>query len=105
MTEAWTPLAPEDLLAMHTLAGSTPLRIDLVYAQPDHPENVLKPALYRPDARLWLHRDFAEIVVLAAKRCFNEKSLLFVLKDGLRPVEAQEAMERPAIVKANPHWM
>jgi D-alanyl-D-alanine dipeptidase len=98
-------IAPEDLIAMDTLARETPLRVDLVYAQAEHPENIFKTALYRPDAKLWLHKDFAEIVVLAAKRCFNEKSLIFVLKDGLRPVEAQEAMEQSDIVKANPHWM
>jgi len=104
MEDGFIKIAPQDLVAMDDLAKDTPLRIDLVYAQPTHPENIFKTALYRPDAKLWLHRDFAEIVTLAARRCFNEKSLIFVLKDGLRPVEAQQAMQQTDIVKANPHW-
>jgi hypothetical protein len=64
-------IPPEDLIAMDTLADTTPLRIDIVYAQPAHPENMFREAIYRPDARLWLHKDFAPIVVLAAKRCFG----------------------------------
>ena len=101
-----TPLItipPSDLIAMDTLA-ITPLRIDIVYAQETHPENIFGMALYKPDARLWLHRDFAEIVTLAAKNCYEHHGLIFVLKDGLRTIEAQAMMQETAIVKANPHW-
>lgn len=97
-------IPPEDLVAMDTLAARTPLRIDIVYAQAQHPENIFGLALYRPEARLWLHRDFAEIVALAAKRCHDEHGYVFVLKDGLRTVEAQALMQETEIVKANPHW-
>lgn len=93
-----------DLLAMDTVAKDAPLRIDIVYAQARHPENIFGLALYRPDARMWLHRDFAEIVISAAASCYAETGYIFVLKDGLRTVEAQAMMQETAIVKANPHW-
>lgn len=99
-----TIIRPEELVAMDTLAAETPLRIDIVYAQAEHPENIFKIALYRPQARLWLHRDLAEIVTLAARDCYRMHGYVFVLKDGLRTVEAQAMMQETAIVKANPHW-
>ncbi len=105
MTAQFLTIPPANLIAMDTMAEVTPLRIDLVYAQAGHPENIFGQALYRPQARLWLHREFAEIVILAAKRCYAETGLVFVLKDGLRPVEAQIMMQETAIVKANPHWV
>lgn len=89
---------------MDTVADRIPLRIDIVYAQASHPENIFGMALYRPEARLWLHKEFAEIVTLAAERCHRETGYLFVLKDGLRTVEAQALMQTTDIVKANPHW-
>ena len=82
-----------------------PIRVDLVYAKGDHPENIFKTALYRKDARLWLHKEFAEVVLLAAKIIHKRHNGVLVLKDGLRPVEAQAAMGQTAIVKANPQWL
>lgn len=104
MTDDLMIIPATDLIAMDTVANTAPLRIDLVYAQPRHPENIFGLALYRPDARLWLHRDFAEIVIRAAGMCFAESGYVFVLKDGLRTVEAQALMQETDIVKANPHW-
>lgn len=105
MTQDLMIIPPDDLVAMDTLAETAPLRIDIVYAQAQHEENIFGLALYRPQARLWLHKDMAEIVVRAAKNCFAENGYIFVLKDGLRPVEAQAMMQDTEIVKANPHWM
>lgn len=105
MSQTPITIPPSDLVAMDTLATLTPLRIDIVYAQAAHPENMFKEAIYRPDARLWLHRDFAEIVALAAKRCFEQSGYVFVLKDGLRTTDAQEKIVQTAIVRANPHWL
>ncbi len=83
---------------------SHPLRIDLVYANAAHPENIFGTALYRKNARLWLHREFAQVVLRAAL-IINEKwGGILVLKDGLRTVEAQLAMQETAIVRANPQW-
>ena len=105
MSASLLHIPPADLIAMDTLAAQTPLRVDIVYAQPQHPENMFKEAIYRPDARLWLHREFASIVTLAAKRCHAAHGYVFVLKDGLRTVEAQEKICNTAIVRANPHWL
>lgn len=104
MTQNPRIIAPADLIAMDTLAGATPLRVDLVYADSAHPENVFGCALYREDARLWLHRDMAGIVIRAAQLCFQRQGLVFVLKDGLRTVEAQIAMQNSPIAQRNPHW-
>lgn len=104
MTQDLKIIDAQDLIAMDSVADTTPLRIDVVYAQAQHPENIFGRALYRPDAKLWLHRDFAEVVILAAKTCHAQTGLYFVLKDGLRTVEAQALMQETDIVKANPHW-
>ncbi|MGZ9108952.1 MAG: M15 family metallopeptidase [Micavibrio sp.] len=104
MTDELMVIPATDLIAMDKVAGDTPLRIDIVYAQARHPENIFGLALYRPDARMWLHRDFAEIVVRAAHACYTETGYVFVLKDGLRTIEAQAMMQETDIVKANPHW-
>lgn len=104
MTAELAIIAPADLIDMGGLATATPLRIDIVYAQPHHPENIFGMALYHPAAKLWLHRDFAAIVRRAAADCHARHGYVFVLKDGLRTVEAQALMQETAIVKANPHW-
>ncbi len=81
------------------------LRHIMVYALPDHPLNhVFKEAIYRPGAKMWVHQDLAEIVLLAAERCWVEKQLRFVLLDCLRTVDAQARMAQTKIVQANPHW-
>lgn len=95
---------PADLIAMDIYEKTGQIRIDLAYADADHPENVFKTALYKKGARLWLHKEFAAVVVLAAKMIHEKYDGVLVLKDGLRPVEAQEAMQETDIVKANPHW-
>lgn len=97
-------IAPEDLLPMNDFAITHPLRIDLVYADAAHPENIFRTALYRDDARLYLHRDFAPVVLRAALFMQQRHGAILVLKDGLRPIEAQAAMQDTAIVRANPHW-
>ena len=105
MTAFPRTIPPEDLIAMDTLADEAPFRVDIVYAKPSHPENMFKEAIYRPKARMWLHRDFAPIVTLAAKRCHEIHGYYFVLKDGLRTTEAQAKICDTPIVKANPHWL
>ncbi len=104
MTAELAIIAPADLIDMASVAAATPLRIDIVYAQPNHPENIFGMALYHPEAKLWLHRDFAEIVCRAAADCYTSHGYVFILKDGLRTVDAQALMQETAIVKANPHW-
>lgn len=104
MAKTQKQIAPADLVAMDEYEKSHRLRVDLVYADAAHPENIFKAALYRPEARLWLHRAFAEVVLRAAEICYQRWGGVFILKDGLRTVEAQQAMQDTAIVRANPQW-
>lgn len=105
MTDTLTPITPDDLVALDTYTATHPLRIDLVYARPDHADNMFKSAIYAPDARMWCHRSFAPVILRAAVLCFERSGLTFELKDCLRTVEAQELMRDSAIVRANPQWL
>jgi len=97
-------MAVTDLVDMRVLARNAPYRIDMVYANATHPENIFGIAIYKPDAGFYLYKGLAQIIIRAANLC-QTYNLVLVLKDGLRPVEAQAAMQEAAIVKANPQWM
>lgn len=86
-------------------AGPGLLRVDLVYADAAHPDNIFGTAVYRADARLRLHRELAVIVGEAAGLIRARWGGTLVLKDGLRTVEAQAAMLETPIVRANPAWI
>ena len=101
MPEAIDPL---DLVPMD-IFGDEPIAIDVVYANAAHPENIFGTAVYAKDARLVLHRDLARIVLLAARLLQTRHGWTLVLKDGLRPVDAQTALMDTDIVKRNPHWL
>lgn len=105
MTENRRIISPDELVDMATYAGSAPLRIDIVYAQAAHPDNMFKEAIYRPGARLWLVREFAEVVALAATEYHRRTGNCFVLKDGLRTVDAQEKILQTKIIQENMHWV
>jgi D-alanyl-D-alanine dipeptidase len=95
----------QDLVCLNDLAGAYPLRVDLVYAQQCHRDNMFKEAIYRPDARMWGHRDLVGIICRAAEICFSAHKLVFELKDCLRTVEAQQKICDSAIVRAHPQWL
>lgn len=97
-------IAPEDIVPMDEFEGE-PISIDLVYANPAHPENIFGCAIYDPAARLCLHRDLARVVIITARLLQERHGWVLVLKDGLRPVEAQARMAETDIVQQNPHWM
>lgn len=94
-----------DLQAFDDFTGVYPVAVDLVYAQADHRDNIFGCALYRPGAKLWGHKDMVALVLLAAEICHEKYGWILEIKDCLRPVEAQAAMQETAIVRANPHWM
>lgn len=94
---------PSALLPMNLAAGIFPLRVDLAYAA-DAPPNIFG-AVYHPDAQLWLHHDLAQVVLLASDIAAHTGGYRFVLYDGLRTVEAQDAMAQSEIVRQNPHWL
>ncbi|MDD9900458.1 MAG: D-Ala-D-Ala dipeptidase [Alphaproteobacteria bacterium] len=98
-------LSRADFVALDDFVDTHPVKIDLVYAQPDHKDNVFKTALYRSGARMWGYRDLVDIVLHAADICHKETGYIFELKDCLRPIEAQQRMIETEIVKANPHWL
>lgn len=80
-----------------------PIEIDIVYQDPDHPHNIFGK-IYHDDAELWLHRDLAGMTLLASLIANQNNGILFELKDGLRPIEAQEKMNEAEIVDQNPQW-
>ena len=93
-----------DLVIMDELISEHPFKIDVVYAQAHHPENLFGGAIYRKDAPLILHYLLADIVIKAAHYAHERHDMSFVLMDGYRPVEAQQAMQETDIVRRNPHW-
>ena len=97
-------IPPADLTDMGFFTEDEPVQIDLVYANKTHPRNIFGCAFYRPDARLWLHRDMAAVTLLAARRLNRHHNYTLELKDGLRTVEAQEAMNLTEIVITHPSW-
>ncbi|HBR68113.1 MAG TPA: D-Ala-D-Ala dipeptidase [Rhodospirillaceae bacterium] len=96
-------IAPEALVPMDIFTEDFPLRIDLAYCKPA-PENIFG-VIYRPQARLWLYKPLAKIVLLAAACSLKNHNLQIVLYDGLRTVEAQKRMQKSPIVQKNPGWL
>ncbi len=94
---------PKDLVCMDAFAGDYGYRIDLAYARDDN--TLFGEAIYRDNAKLWLHRDLAVVVFHAAKLCVDDYKIRFVLYDGLRTVNAQLAMMETQRVKDNPQWL
>ena len=99
------PIPVTDLIIMNDLCRSEPLAVDLVYAQAAHPDNIFKTALYRADAPFILHRRLADIIVLAARDLHARYGWTLVLKDGLRTIEAQQAVFDTPVVRAHPEWV
>lgn len=96
----------KDLVDIQAAADSAGIRLrtDLIYADAAHPLNqTFCEAIYRSDARMWMYKDLAAIVLRAAA-CANKQGLRFVLTDCLRTVDAQARMAETKIVRANPHW-
>ncbi|USO04345.1 MAG: D-Ala-D-Ala dipeptidase [Rhodospirillales bacterium] len=96
-------VSPALLVPMDMFCGEEPLAVDLAYAVADHPENIFG-RIYRGDARLWSHIDLARVIILTARSLHAEFGYMLELKDSLRTVDAQEAMQETPVVKANPHW-
>lgn len=97
-------ISPSDLIDMALYLHSHPLKIDVVYANAHHAENIFGCALYRENAPLLLHKDLAQITLKASELLYSRYQWTTILMDGLRPIEAQAAMQETEIVKRNPHW-
>ncbi|MBI4031014.1 MAG: D-alanyl-D-alanine carboxypeptidase family protein [Proteobacteria bacterium] len=92
---------PAHLTPMDMFEDTGWLRVHLAYARPD----CFCGTVYREGARLWLHGDLAAVTVLAAKRLHEKNGFRMIVYDGLRTVEAQDAMLQSPAVRANPHWL
>lgn len=90
---------------MGTFTNTHPVRIDLMYASATHPENNFGQALYRKDAKLLAYKPLSNIILDVAHYVHKEFGYILVLKDCLRPIEAQALMEKTDLVQANPHWL
>jgi len=97
-------LKPDHLIAFEHFS-SEPLRVDLAYAQSNHPRNIFETALYHANAKCWAHKDLAAITLLAARIVHHKYEWILEIKDCLRTSNAQAAMQYTDIVKANPQWM
>ncbi len=82
-----------------------PVKIDLIYADAAHPQNIFRIAAYDKTMRLILHKDMARVVLDVARTLHKNFGWTLILKDGLRPVEAQQRLVETDIVKANSHWL
>jgi D-alanyl-D-alanine dipeptidase len=96
-------IALTSLICMNECATNLPLRTELAYAQDNN--LLFGERIYRPDAKLYLHKFLADIVIKAAQSCHDRYMLRFVLYDGLRTVDAQAQMMETQRVKDNPHWL
>lgn len=93
---------PALLVPLDLFTADLPMIVDIAYTQPA-PKSFCG-VIYRPEARLWLHADLAQIVVHAAAAAGRDGFHL-VLYDGLRTTEAQQLMRESAVVQANPQWL
>ncbi len=96
-------ISVDDLVCMDDGAQAFSYRVEVAYAREDN--LLFGERIYRADAKLYLHKDLAGIVRGAAAYCYEKYKIRFVLYDGLRSVEAQEAMMRTRRVLDNPHWL
>lgn len=98
-----TKITPDQLVPMDLFVDDFPLRVELAYARADN--LLFAEQIYRADARLWLHKDLANIVLKASELCHDKHGLRCVLYDGLRTTDAQEKMLHTKRVQDNPHWL
>lgn len=94
----------DHILPFDLFTEDFPIKIDLAYANPDHSENVFGQ-IYHPQARLSGHIDLLRVTLLAAARLHKLHGWTLILKDCLRPIEAQAKMIETPIVQAHPHWL
>lgn len=98
-------LKNEEFVPAEFLAEVYPLKVLLHQAHADHKWNLFSQSIYHPHAKLWMHRDLAEIVAFAAINARKQFGWTLHIHDSLRPVEAQSLMAETEIVRANPHWL
>ncbi len=98
------PLDALDFVDLSVFMDDFPIRIDLVYAQKNHPRNIFGEQIYHDKAKCWAHKDIACVALLASHRFYDSHGYFFSIKDSLRTIDAQQRMQETEIVKRNPHW-
>ena len=93
-------IAVKDLVPMDLFETDFPVAVEVMYAGP---ESFCGP-VYRKGARLSLHRDMAEVVLLTAHLIHKRSGGTLMLYDGLRTTTVQALICDTPIVKAHPHW-
>ncbi len=95
------PIPAADLLRIADYQDAAPFTIDLVYAQPQHPDNHF-PGLYRPDAQLFVHKLLLPTLLEAARLAYARHGWTLCFLDCFRSIEAQAKMSAcgflPALV-------
>ncbi len=98
-------ISPAELVPLDIFLSHAPIKIDLVYADKNHPRNIFDASIYHKTARLWMHQDLVVITLLVARILKDKQNWTLEIKDSLRTVDAQAAMQETDIVKKNPQWM
>lgn len=96
-------ISPDDLICMDDFASENHYRVELAYAQENN--LLFGERIYKPNAKLWLHKILADIVFEASNICSYSYGLRLVCYDGLRTVEAQQKMFHTKKAQENPHWV
>lgn len=97
-------ILPTDLIPFDLIAADNGLAVDLVYSKPQHSENIFG-SVYHPKARMWGYIDLVVLVALAARHLRKTKGWTLVVKDCLRPVEAQQKILMTKPVMEHPEWL
>jgi D-alanyl-D-alanine dipeptidase len=85
-------LKATDFIPLNIFEDRFPIRTNLVYAKPDHPDNHFS-GLYHENAQfLWAHKGIVPVILLASLVCKSTRGWALQINDCLRPVEAQKKM-------------
>lgn len=96
-------ISSDQLVCMSDYAWEYPIAIKLAYAETNN--LLFSEQIYRTGAKLWLYRDLAKVILAASHKVYKATGGILVVYDGLRVVEAQEAMLKTKKVQANPQWL
>lgn len=97
-------IRPHQLVPLDIFEGIEPVKIDVVYKNADHKDNIFGK-IYHDQARLWVFHDLALITLKAARIVKKRYGLNLLVYDSLRTVDSQKVMQETPIVKAHPEWM
>jgi len=87
-------IQPDDLLPFSSFEDEHPIIVDIVYAKPNHPDNIFGQ-LYPADMpTIWGHKDIVLITLVAANLLRRRHNWTLRIMDCYRATEAQRQMEK-----------